>query len=213
MTDRINRRYERPICPGDLEPLDSMLPAMREVVAMRATAREIVESARAAVQTYVEAVMGTELLRHRNPDAAKLIPHPMGQDDMDEYVEALYKAHQACYLVELPRLLHYRMELLDIIRGCRGISETFANLTSLLRLSRKISVRQHAVQRRLRHPWCFVGIVREAQLVPQAPHSDEPYWDDDDEPSAAPNQLDATREPQPEQGRSEATTGTTTPTE
>jgi hypothetical protein len=50
MTDRINRRYERPICPGDLEPLDNMLPAMREVVATRATAREIVESARAAVQ-------------------------------------------------------------------------------------------------------------------------------------------------------------------
>jgi hypothetical protein len=91
MNDRIHRRYERPICPGDLEPLDNMLPAMREIVAMRATAREVVESARAAVQTYVETVMGTELLRHRNSDAAKLIPHPMGQDDMDEYVEALYK--------------------------------------------------------------------------------------------------------------------------
>lgn len=196
------RTLSKPRCFGDREPLDNMTPAMKEIVAIRATARESVEAAREAMQVYTAIVIDTELLRYRNADLAKLIPLPMGQEDINEYVRAVYKAHQACYLVEAPRLIFYRMELLDIVRGCKGIKETFANMTALLKVSKKISVKQHAVQRRLRHPWCFVNLEREA-LAAHFSQEDELDWDNDNPLLNDPLQQDELNENQPDPTQSD----------
>jgi hypothetical protein len=169
----------RPVCPGDQVPLETLLPALRDVVLMRTKARREVEAAIQAVQNYGSTVMESEFIRSRNSELAKFVPPPIEQEDIDYYVRALRLAKISCYSIEiLHNLLPYRIELQDIIRVSKGIKETFNNLISLIKVSQKVSSRQYAVQRRLRHPWSFINYVRETPPpTPVSPPSDELDWE------------------------------------
>lgn len=186
-------------CPGDNESLELMTPAMREIVLLRQKARTHTERAVKAMKVYTATVMDSEFIRHKNAEMSKLVPQPMSQEDIDNYVEVLDKATRACYSQNiLHSLLFYRMELLDIIRTCRAISETFSNLVSLVRVSQRISTRQFAVQCRLRHPWSFVNYVRDTPAVPCNQALDnEPDWDSEPLPADIPQHEGAPAESDP----------------
>ena len=178
LSDTPQDRY-RTVCPGDNEPLESMTPAMREIVLLRQQARTHTERAVKAVKTYIATVIDSEFIRHKNAEMAKLVPQPMSQEDIDNYVDVLDKATRACYSQNiLHNLLSYRMELFDVLQTCRAIRETFSNLVSLVRVSQRISTREFAVQCRLRHPWSFMNYVRDTPAVPCYQTLDsEPDWD------------------------------------
>ncbi len=195
LTDTPQNRYKT-ICPGDNEPLESMTPAMREIVLLRRKARTHTARAVNAVKTYIATVIDSEFVRHKNAELSKLVPQPMSQEDIDDYVDVLDKATRVCYSQNiLHNLLPYRMELFDVLQTCQAIRETFSNLVSLVRVSQRISTRQFAVQCRLRHPWSFVNYVRDTPAVPcnQALDS-EPDWDREPLSADSHQQEDASAE-------------------
>ncbi len=182
----------KPICPGDQEPLETLTPALREVVVIRTKAREQVEKAIQVMQIYTVTVLESEFIRLRNEEYAKLVPLPMSQEDIDNYLYTLTTAKKACYSTEiLHDLLFYRMELLDILRVSKAVTEIFRNLALLIQVARQISARQYAVQRRMRHPWCFTNYIRATPPAsPVQPSNDEPDWDDSEPAADLPQQAD-----------------------
>ena len=73
----------RPTCPGDQEPLETLTPALREVVLLRARARRQIEGAMRSMQSYTVITVEIECIRARNEELARFVPRPMEQSDID----------------------------------------------------------------------------------------------------------------------------------